>query len=285
MLISILTPSYNYGRYLGEALASVAGQTGVDAEHIVVDDASHDDITLSLLNEWERRIVLARNAQNIGLSATLNHAASLAHGEWIGWLNADDFYLPGTLERVGAAITSSGDIDVVFGDSVFVDENSRFTRLAPSHTLSRSVLRRYGTFFTPPALFIRRSCLPTRGWDPHAIKLMDLDLYLQLASDGARFMHLRRPLGAFRTHAGQASQQRTPTTERERIRRRHGLSLRLPSAPLLNVGALEHATRKLMNGGYTRQRRTRGFAGADMRWFENSPAAATVRRLIVESGS
>ena len=281
MKISVLTPSYNYGRYIGQTLTSVTEQGGSpECEHVVVDDASSDDSD-AILRSCGNRIIYVHHDSNAGLSATLNHALSLAKGDWIAWLNADDFFMPGAFASVAQAVEADPTADVVFGDTIFINDTSEFIRLAPQHQITGGVLRRYGPVPSPGALFIRRTSLPARGWDTATVKLMDWDLYLQLQADGARFVHVPRPLGAFRVHSAQASCQRTSPAERELVRSRHGLPCGKAQAVLAgHLGAIEHAALKLMNGGYGRQRAAGAFVGVDMRWFDNASSAEMVRRLL-----
>lgn len=279
--ISVLSPSFNYLQYLPQALDSVSSQADGSIEHVVVDDTSPDPGVDQLLSQRSSNLVYRRHDVNRGLSATLNHAVSIARGEWIGWLNTDDFYLPGALNAVQRAVRGRPDVDVVYGDSIFVDEDSRMLRLAPEHPFSRSVLRRYGPFIAPCALFIRRSRLPLRGWDEATVKLMDWDLYLQLMNDGARFLHIARPLGAFRRHEAQTSKSKTPHEEKQLIRRRFDL---VTDARMIEtvgrVGWLQHGAMKAANGAYLRQLRAREFAGFDMAWFRSPASERVVRRMI-----
>ncbi len=92
--ISVLTPTYQSGRFLPNALASVARS---HVQHVVMDGGSSDD-TVALLQAAPS--VTWRSEPDRGQSHALNKALELADGEWIGWLNADEFYLPGVLEFV-----------------------------------------------------------------------------------------------------------------------------------------------------------------------------------------
>lgn len=273
-VLSVLTPSYNYERFLGDCLDSVRGQGG-PVEHIVVDDGSTDD-SVALLRQRESEIVFKQQT-NAGLSSTLNHALSLAKGDWVGWLNADDFYLPDIVKT----ITSRDDADVIHGDFVFVEKTSRMTRLAPQHRYSRIVLRGYGPFTSPPAMFVRRRLLDGFSFDETAIKLMDWDLYLDLARRGARFIYVPKVIGAFRRHEDQQSNKVTPESERRLIRSRYGLTINPALAKgTYGCGAAVHALLKAVNGGYRRQAIADRSFGVDLRWWLDGDAEARVRRFL-----
>lgn len=276
---SILTPSYNYDVYVEQTMQSVAEQSGADVQHVVVDDAS-DDRSPEILDHWAGKAIVLQSPSNRGLSHSLNTALCRAEGEWIGWLNADDFYFPSALSAVEAAIERNPSASVIHGDVAYVDENSAFIRLSPQHRMSHRVLRRYGPFIAPPAFFARRSAMPARGFDEGTVKLMDWDIYLHLLSEGASFVHLPRPLGALRIHGRQASNTQVSSDERRRVRSRYGLPYGRYRKVVGLLGAAEHAYLKWRTGSYIRQRAAYELVGKGMRWFDGGQSARNVNRLL-----
>lgn len=282
--LSILTPSFNYAWCMEDALQSVAQarQTvpeGWAVEHVVVDDGSTDE-SVDILERWGAQITFERRAKNRGQSSTLNRCLELSTGEWIGWLNADDFHLSLSLRDACQALDDS--IDVVHGDVALVDRQARFHRLMPEHPFSLWVLRWWGTYLPVGAVFLRRSLLVELKWREDLQLLLDWDLWLRAAESGARFMYVPRPLAAVRVHPGQESRQHRPgrLEEQARVRRRHGLpSKRLQRRWLPRIGALSHAGYKLLSGGYARQRRTAVLRGRSMRWFQDPEARSAVDSL------
>ncbi|MDR7551270.1 MAG: glycosyltransferase family 2 protein, partial [Armatimonadota bacterium] len=192
MGISVLTPSFQYARFLRDAIASTSLQTQVNLEHIVQDGGSTDG-TLDVLRMSPPLVRWASEPDN-GQSDALNRALARADGEWIAWLNADEFYLPGGLARLREVGEETG-ADVVYGDCVFVDELGRFLRLVPQHVFSPWILRRFGPFIASCATIFRREALGESPWDVHVERIMDWDLYLRLASEGARFVWVPFPVG------------------------------------------------------------------------------------------
>jgi len=276
--ISVLTPSFNYAHWLPDTLASVAGQGDASVEHVVVDDGSTDN-SWDLLTEYPGRLVRHRQS-NRGLSATLNHALSLATGEWFGWLNADDFYLPSALITIKRAIQEHPDADMIWGDSVYVDSHGRFLRLVAQHPTNRRVLRLMGTHIAPCATFVRRASLPPWIFDCSLKVTMDWDLSLAMLHAGSRMIWLPTPLGAFRRHGNQLGQPAS-LEEHNHVRSRYGLVTDLTLRRWAHrYGMLEHALHKSIVGSYCRQWRTASYAGQDMRWFASSTAFDTVNRLI-----
>jgi glycosyltransferase involved in cell wall biosynthesis len=108
--VSVLTPSYGYGRFIGDALESVKRQDGVSVEHIVQDAGSEDE-TIDILRGYGERLRW-RSEPDRGQSDALNKALQLARGRWVAWLNADEFYFPGALQAL-VAIGDKTKADVV----------------------------------------------------------------------------------------------------------------------------------------------------------------------------
>jgi glycosyltransferase involved in cell wall biosynthesis len=275
--LSVLTPSFNYAHWLPDTLASVVGQGDQAVEHVVVDDGSTDN-SWDVLTGYPGSLVLHRQP-NQGLSETLNQALGLATGEWFGWLNADDFYLPSAFATVRCAIEEYPDAAMIWGDCVYVDPEGRFLRLVAQHPTNRRVLRLMGGHIAPCAMFVRRAALPAWIFDSTLRVLMDWDLSLAMLHGGSRVIWLPTPLGAFRRHENQLGRP-APVAEHNRVRRRYGLVTNLSLRHWARrYGLLEHALHKILVGSYWRQSRTAAYAGQDLRWFTSSTALATANRV------
>ena len=273
--ISVLTPSRGYGRFIADAIESAKQQVGVTVQH-VVQDAGSDDGTLDILRSYGDAVDWTSEPDS-GQSDALNRALGRASGDWIAWLNADEFYLPDGLRMLFDAGEEHA-ADVVFGDCVTVDGEGRLIALRPQHRFSRTILRLYGPFLASVSVLIRRSSLLNAPWDPSLIQVMDWDAYLALASRGASFRHVAYPVGAFRLHADQAS-TRTKHVRREtaEVRTRYGIS----SGPWAQrAGPALHRLAKLAAGSYVRQARAAALRGRDLRWFDGREGAETFRLLI-----
>jgi glycosyltransferase involved in cell wall biosynthesis len=112
-LISVMIGVYNAERYLAEAIDSVFAQSYRPLELIVVDDGS-DDGSGDVARGYGDAITFARQ-ENAGNGAARNHAVRLASGELFAFLDADDRFTPGKLERQYAALAADSDLDIVFG--------------------------------------------------------------------------------------------------------------------------------------------------------------------------
>lgn len=276
--VSVLTPSFGYGRFIRDALSSVRAQDGVDVEHVVQDAASKDN-TVEVLHDFSDEVTW-QSEPDRGQSDGLNKAFQRSRGRWIGWLNADEFYLPGAL-RTLAAEGERAAADVVYGDAVFVDEGGRLIRLFPSHNLSAWVLRGYGPFIGSCTVLFRRSALQESPWDVNVRRIMDWDLYLRLLFRGARFVHIPYPVGAYRIHAEQVTAQPSGDFLQDHrvVRSRYGLPMKGRSAQYA-LGRSLHAGYKLLGGAYKRQILARRMRGTDLRWFDSDVGRAAADELL-----
>lgn len=286
MNLSVLTPTYAYGRFLSDAVASVSAQRndGEAAQHVIVDGGSVDE-TLEVLAAAPPNVVW-RSEPDHGQSDALNKALTLAKGDWIAWLNADEFYLPGAFETLAACAAEHPDVAMFYGDAVFVDVTGRALRLVAQHSFSRRVLRWNRCNISSCAMVVRRDVIPKRGWDVELKATMDWDLYLEIERAGSRIVYVPCPLACFRVHSEQVTAEPLPPDHPDfpRLRARH----RRPSGTIgviaNRAGELEHRGLKLVQGGYLRELRTRRHRGADLRWFV-SPSAAANAASVVAAGS
>lgn len=278
-LISILTPTYNSGRFLEDALRSVRRQRGVDVQHVVVDGASTDD-TVELLKHW--RVDWISKPDN-GQSQALSRALEMARGDIIGWLNADEFYLPSALASIVGAFDRD-DTDVVYGSHVEVGEDGSFIRYVGQHGFSAYILRQMGCYIPSCATFVRRCAMGSAPWNESLHRIMDWDLWLQLDSYGARFRHVPRPLAAFRRHGDQVTAERVDARshpEHIAVRSRYGI----PPAGTM-VGKLGHLSARLLRVvrkfpyEYLSELQLSLLKGQTLRWFEDPRGHWTAELLV-----
>ena len=107
-LVSIIMPTYNCGRFIGETIRSVLEQTYNYWELIIVDDNSTDNTDAVVSSFADERIRYYHNEHNSGAAVTRNRALREAHGRWIAFLDSDDLWLPKKLERQIAFMVEKG---------------------------------------------------------------------------------------------------------------------------------------------------------------------------------
>lgn len=125
-LVSIITPTYNCGKFIAETIRSVQAQTYTEWEMIIVDDCSNDD-TEKVVAEFQKsdsRIRYLRNDLNQGAALTRNKALREAKGRWIAFLDSDDLWLPEKLERQIAFMENNG-YAFSYHEYEMIDEKSK----------------------------------------------------------------------------------------------------------------------------------------------------------------
>lgn len=280
--ISVLTPSLNYGRFIEDALLSTHAQPDRNLvfEHIVQDGQSSDD-TIAMLSSFDGNLDWSSEA-DLGQSDALNRALARAEGRWIAWLNADEFFMPGGLAQL-VRVGERTDTDVVYGDCVIIDEDGCLVRLQPQHHFSRRVLSEYGCFIASSSVVFRRSMLGEAPWDVGIRRVMDWDLFLKLAANGAVFRHVPFPVGAFRLHPAQvtSSPWHEWIEEDASVASRHGQPPdHLVRWSRYRVARRWHRFYKLMEGAYLRELRARALLGKDIRWFHSEEGQANTSALL-----
>ena len=276
---SVLTPSYDYGRFIEDALLSVRRQAGLSVQHVIQDGGSMDG-TAEVVSRFQEEVDWCSEPDQ-GQSDALNKALARAHGRWIAWLNADEFYLPGSLAKLVRIGEETG-ADVVYGDCVLTDESGRLTRLLPQHRFSARVLIEYGPCISSNSAIFRRSILGDDPWSTEIRRIMDWDLYMKLLQKQAVFLHVQHPVGAFRVHPAQvtSSSWEQWKSEDSVVSVSHGSPRSLAERWRIHKrGRWLHRLHKLRDGAYWREFRAGGLRGKDMRWFDSSLARANVIEL------
>ena len=111
--ISVITPSFNQGGFIGRTLASVANQNYPAHEHLIFDGGS-SDTTLDVLKAAGSSIRWVSRPDG-GQADAVNQGLQSAEGDVIAWLNSDDIYYPGAFEKVAEAFNSDPNLDVLYG--------------------------------------------------------------------------------------------------------------------------------------------------------------------------
>jgi glycosyltransferase involved in cell wall biosynthesis len=205
MLFSIITPSYNQGRFLPDCVESVLSQKGVEFEHIVTDAGSTDN-TLEVLRRYPH--LLWTSAPDKGMSDGINKGFLQATGDWVMWLNCDDYLLPGALEKVAAHARSHPEADVIHGDCVFVTKDKETIRRKYDTPVDEWDFLFVGCCIPSTATFFHRRVIEAGHLlDVNYRNCMDWEYYLRLMRKGYRFSYLPEALAGFRWHEESTTQR------------------------------------------------------------------------------
>ena len=206
--VSVIIPTFNNARYIGEAIHSILAQDVAVCEIIVIDDGSTDD-TQTALASFDGRI-RAVYQENQGVSAARNRGLAMARGEYVVFLDADDFMLPGKLVAQMTFLDARPRLDGVHSGWQLIDADGRYlTDVEPWHDAPNLDLSDW--LLWKPAflggLMFRRVCLArSDGFDTRLRQAEDVDLIWRLSLQGGRFAWLRQPTVGYRQHGGNTVQ-------------------------------------------------------------------------------
>lgn len=203
-LVSVIIPTFNRAGYIVQAVESVLQQQHRDPGHevIVIDDGSTDE-TRQVLEPYASRIRYAYQ-DNAGLSAARNHGLRLARGEYVSFLDSDDWLLPGTLAAQLACMDQRRDVGVVQTGWRVASENGETLRdVELWHRYPRLDLDTW-VMATPlliTAMLFRRSWAErVGGFDTELKQVEDVDFVLRLALLGCECVWVHRIGVAYRQH-------------------------------------------------------------------------------------
>jgi glycosyltransferase involved in cell wall biosynthesis len=243
---SIVTPALNGAATIEQTLASVRDQRGVEVEHLVVDGGS-TDATLEILKAEPG--VRWISEPDRGLSDAMNKGIRMARGDVIGWLNADDVYLPGALERVREAMGARPNARWLTGRCIVIDGDGAEIR-RPITAYKSALMRRYRfglhlthNFVCSPATFVRRAAFDEVGFFDERFRYsMDYDVWLRLGRRQPPVVLEDPPLAAFRMIEGSLSMSGFERQFKEHVQNAHEHGAGHPVA----VGANEMISRGIV---------------------------------------
>lgn len=200
--ISIVTPSYNQGRFIEQTILSVINQNYPNLEYIIIDGGSTDE-TIDIIKKYETYFSYWVSEPDRGQSHAINKGLEKCTGEIFNWLNSDDWYLPGALFEIASKFVDKPSVVVVSGyenhiqiDGKVVLRKGTFLSKTISQTIERCEV-------TQPSTFFRLSAVKTIGPLPEDIHfIMDGELWVRLLLMYGQecFCKIQKPLVNFRLH-------------------------------------------------------------------------------------
>ncbi|MGD9657294.1 MAG: glycosyltransferase [Methylocystis sp.] len=190
-LVSILIPCHNAERWVGQAIESALAQTYAPCEIIVVDDGSTDG-SRDVIRGFEDRIRW-ETQPNRGANAARNHLLKLARGEWVQYLDADDYLLPGKIATQMRVLKENPDADVLYGlvtkewrDGEGVKQD---LQLIPEPRDPWALLARWYLPQTGGSIYRKSALLDVGGWKIDQPCCQEHELYLRLLRARKHFVY------------------------------------------------------------------------------------------------
>lgn len=180
-LVSILTPSYNQGRFLEQTIQSVLAQDYPRLEYLIADGGSTDG-SLEIIQRYANRLSWWVSEPDQGQTDAINKGFANANGEIFAWLNSDDTYLPGAVSAAVTCLQTHPEAGLVYADANLVDELGRIIGRFPSRQTNLKMLLRGSVHIPQQTAFFRASAWKqVAPLDPSFHFAMDYDLWVRLA--------------------------------------------------------------------------------------------------------
>lgn len=236
-LVSIVTPSYNQGKYLEQTIKSVLEQDYPRLEYLVVDGASTDnsieiikkyanplesgsllpDIRQQAVGLQSRKIDWWVSEKDKGQGDAINKGLARATGDIVAWLNSDDYYLPNTISAAVKVFEENPNVVMIYGDMLAVDEHGQTLNHLKYKQLSLQDLLCFRIIGQPSVFFRREVLEKVDGLDTTFHFLLDHHLWIRIAQHG-KILHVDQTWAAARYHAEAKNRAKTAEFGREAFR-------------------------------------------------------------------
>lgn len=219
-LVSILIPCYNAERWIAQCIESALAQTWQEKEIIVLNDGSTDG-SLAIIRQFGDRI-RHETGPNLGGNVARNRLLQLSKGDWLQYLDADDFLLPAKIASQMAFLTEHTEVDLVFGPVLleFTGETKteRTELPIPEPRDPWVLLARWYLPQTGAPLWRREAVADVGGWKENQPCCQEHELYLRMLMAGKRFSYHSQGGAVYRQWSDQTVCKRNvPLVNRERL--------------------------------------------------------------------
>lgn len=198
--VSVVTISYNQGKFLEAAIKSVVDQGYPNLDYILIDGGSTDNSS-EIIARYRDQFSFWCSEPDGGPANGLNKGFKHATGDIFCFLNADDMFLPYTLQRVAELFQQHRNADVVYGDGYLTDSQGELRKSTYSDPWNLWRMA-YGTcvIVQPATFFTREIYRRTKGFNEEHRAFWDAGLWVEMAQAGAKFQHVKEFLAVFRLH-------------------------------------------------------------------------------------
>lgn len=195
MKISIVTISFNQADFLKRCIESVLSQENVNLEYIVVDPGSSDG-SRSIIESYGQKITSVFNPDD-GPSDGLNNGFKIATGDVFGFINADDFLLPGSLSIISNHFRESGLEHFTSGYGFTEWPTGKRKRVMPTCMTKTNLLYGACTVFQQSTFFPAYMFREIGGFNPHNKTCWDAELFIDFICRGYTHMTINHTLAVF----------------------------------------------------------------------------------------
>lgn len=205
--VTIITTVFNAAETIEQTIISVVNQTYKNIEYIIVDGGSTDG-TVKIIEKYRHKIQFVISEPDKGIADGFNKGIAAATGEWIGLINADDWY---TLDAVALAMLYTSNNDNVCCGNLQLIGGNGYQRLKKS----KVGWLNYGMYIMHPTCFVRKRVYDKVGhYDTHLKIAMDFDMFLRIKRAGFAIKYIDEHIAYMRTFGVSNNVQKMHAEER-----------------------------------------------------------------------
>jgi len=224
--VSVITVVYNAVDTIENTIQSVIEQTYPNIEYIIIDGGSTDG-TLQIIEQYKKSISKIVTGPDKGIADAFNKGIALATGDWIGMINADDWYAYNAIERVMLNVTANDAI--CCGDLTLLGENG-FALCKKSKVRWLNL----GMYIMHPTCFVRKEVYDKIGLYDTSLRIaVDFDMFLRIKNRGLKIKYIKEMIAFMRT-GGASSNVIQMHQEELMVMRRHLNHLLYPISASFN---------------------------------------------------
>jgi glycosyltransferase involved in cell wall biosynthesis len=182
--ITVLMPAYNCSRFITSAVKSILNQTYHEFEFLIIDDGSTDNTEEKISAIKDSRIIYKKTG-NKGTAAALNYGISIASGNWIARLDADDLNIPTRLEKQVNFISSNPNIDILSSWSVYFKDSHKIL-FSLKEPVEHEDIYNYLNLHNPinsSSTLLRKSVIKKAKYDENFTANEDFELFFRIRND------------------------------------------------------------------------------------------------------
>ncbi|MFT4751130.1 MAG: glycosyltransferase involved in cell wall biosynthesis [Neolewinella sp.] len=203
--ITIITPSYNQGKFIEATIRSVLAQNYPNLEYFIFDGGSTDN-TVDVIKKYDKHITFWESKEDNGQSHAINKGFRAASGDIIGWLNSDDLFYPNTLHRVANYFKDKNYRKILYGEGTFLLDKYQ---ISVKNTIARRSQKHPITlcdFIIQPSSFWGKSVVKEVGeLDENLHFGFDWDWFIKAHNKNIPFQRVEEDFSVYRIHADHKS--------------------------------------------------------------------------------
>ncbi len=181
-LVTIVTPSFNQGRFIRATIESVLSQDYPNIEYLIMDGGSTDE-TAAVVKDYASRVTFV-SEKDRGQAHAINKGFQRANGSILAWLNSDDLLMPGAVSTAVRVFREKPATGAIYGEGYLIDLDGHITRRFPcTEPLNLWKLVHLSDYILQQTVFFRRDVIRELGYlDESLHYTMDWDIFIKLAA-------------------------------------------------------------------------------------------------------